>query len=111
MTEEHFTSLMCFLQTETCFSQSGINGTIFWVNNIYIYYLNKEARQARHSLWQDIVRRDEEAYGQSNYIDDYYDEEEDEDQEDDEEDDEDEEDEDEEDDEEEDQEGEDEEEE
>mmetsp|Transcript_3032 Transcript_3032/g.5123 ORF Transcript_3032/g.5123 Transcript_3032/m.5123 type:complete len:548 (-) Transcript_3032:110-1753(-) len=25
-----------------------------------IYYLNEEARKARHSVWQDIVRRDEE---------------------------------------------------
>ena len=59
-----------------------------------IYYLNKETRQARHSMWQDIVRRDEEMYGQSNDIDDYYEEEEDEDQEDDAQDDEDQEDED-----------------
>ena len=28
-----------------------------------IYYLNKEARLARHSVWQDIVRKDEEKYG------------------------------------------------
>mmetsp|Transcript_28205 Transcript_28205/g.56754 ORF Transcript_28205/g.56754 Transcript_28205/m.56754 type:complete len:602 (-) Transcript_28205:165-1970(-) len=76
-----------------------------------IYYLNKEARQARHSMWQDIVRRDEEMYGQSNDIDDYYEEEEDEDEEDDDEEDDEEADEDQEDDEEEDedQEGEDEE--
>ena len=38
-----------------------------------IYYLNEEARLARHGLWQDIVRKDEEKYGQSNDIDDYYD--------------------------------------
>lgn len=35
-----------------------------------IYYLSKEARLARHSLWQEIVRKDEEKYGQSNDIDD-----------------------------------------
>jgi len=28
-----------------------------------IYYLNEEARRARHSLWQDIVRKDEEKHG------------------------------------------------
>ena len=28
-----------------------------------IFYLNKEARLARHKLWQDIVRKDEEKYG------------------------------------------------
>jgi hypothetical protein len=33
-----------------------------------IYYLNEEARRARHSLWQDIVRKDEEKYGQNNDI-------------------------------------------
>ncbi len=33
-----------------------------------IYYLNEEARRARHILWQDIVRKDEQKrkYGQSN---------------------------------------------
>ncbi len=30
-----------------------------------IYYLNEEVRQARHSLWQDIVRKDDEKHGQS----------------------------------------------
>ena len=33
-----------------------------------IYYLNEEARRSRHSLWQDIVRKDEEKYGQNNDI-------------------------------------------
>ena len=31
-----------------------------------IYYLNEEARLARHSMWRDIVRKDEEKYGQTN---------------------------------------------
>ena len=31
-----------------------------------IYYLNEEARRARHSVWQDIVREDEEKYAQIN---------------------------------------------
>eukprot|EP00985_Skeletonema_marinoi_P010879 scaffold5112_cov132-Skeletonema_marinoi.AAC.3 len=33
-----------------------------------IYYLNEEARQARHSLWQDIVRKDDEKLVQMNTI-------------------------------------------
>jgi hypothetical protein len=33
-----------------------------------IYYLNEEARRARHSLWQDIVRKDAEKYEQNNDI-------------------------------------------
>ena len=28
-----------------------------------IYYMNEEARRARHSVWQDIVREDEAKYG------------------------------------------------
>ena len=31
-----------------------------------IYYLNEEARRARHNLWQDIVRKDEEKQTQNN---------------------------------------------
>ena len=31
-----------------------------------IYYLNEEVRHARHSMWQDIVKKDEEKYGQIN---------------------------------------------
>ena len=31
-----------------------------------IYYLNEEARRARHSVWQDIVRKEEEKYAQIN---------------------------------------------
>ena len=27
-----------------------------------IYYLNEETRLARHSVWQDIVKKDEEKY-------------------------------------------------
>lgn len=30
-----------------------------------IYYLDEEVRKARHSLWQDIVRKDDAKYGQS----------------------------------------------
>ena len=33
-----------------------------------IYYLNEEARQARHSLWQGIVRKDDEKLVQMNTI-------------------------------------------
>ena len=33
-----------------------------------IYYLNEEARQARHNLWQDIVRKDDEKLVQMNTI-------------------------------------------
>jgi hypothetical protein len=28
-----------------------------------IYYMNEEARRARHSVWQEIVREDEAKYG------------------------------------------------
>jgi len=51
-------AVMCALGNHTEKTESSfdsISGT-----SRPIYYLNKEARQARHNLWQDIVRRDEE---------------------------------------------------
>jgi hypothetical protein len=51
-------AVMCALGNHTENTESSfesISGT-----SRPIYYLNEEARQARHNLWQDIVRRDEE---------------------------------------------------
>ena len=38
-------------------------------NSKPIYYLNEEARRARHNLWQDIVRKDEEKQMQNSLAD------------------------------------------
>eukprot|EP00986_Skeletonema_menzelii_P005034 scaffold1778_cov135-Skeletonema_menzelii.AAC.3 len=57
-------AVMCALGNHTENTESGFESIPGTARPIY--YLNKEARLARHSLWQDVVRKDEEKYGQSN---------------------------------------------
>lgn len=62
--EDLYLAVMCALGNhtkDTSNSFESISGT-----SRPIYYLNEEARLARHSKWQDIVRKDEEKYGQTN---------------------------------------------